>query len=133
MNYSKDLMKPLNPNNMLALIVGSEPLPRTQIIRKVWAYIKEQGLQDTMDKRVINADAKLLTIFDGKKKVTMFEVTKPSSANSRATLSTSEFSKLVLPALPMAFTKSLSICLLYIFYIVLNWCYIVFPVVQFFS
>ena len=76
MNYSKNLMKPLNPNNMLALIVGSEPLPRTQIIRKVWAYIKEQGLQDTMDKRVINADAKLLTIFDGKKKVTMFEVTK---------------------------------------------------------
>jgi upstream activation factor subunit UAF30 len=75
MDYSKNLMKPLDPNNVLALIVGSEPLARTQIIKKVWAYIKEHGLQDLTNRRVIKADEKLLTIFDGKKQVTMFEVT----------------------------------------------------------
>ncbi|OGR52438.1 MAG: DNA topoisomerase III [Elusimicrobia bacterium GWA2_62_23] len=67
-------MKPLTPSADLAAIVGSNPLPRTEVVKKMWDYIKKNGLQDKVNKRNINADDKLLKIF-GKKQVTMFEMT----------------------------------------------------------
>lgn len=67
-------MKPLTPSAELAAIVGSNPLPRTEVVKKMWDYIKANGLQDKANKRNINADDKLLKIF-GKKQVTMFEMT----------------------------------------------------------
>jgi upstream activation factor subunit UAF30 len=66
-------MKPVTPSETLAAIVGSKPLPRTEVTKKVWAYIKKNGLQD---KRLINADDALKTVFGGKKQVNMFEMTK---------------------------------------------------------
>lgn len=69
-------MKPLSPSKELAEIVGSNPLPRTEVVKKVWAYIKKNNLQDTKNRRAINADEKLRAIFGGKKQVTMFEMTK---------------------------------------------------------
>lgn len=69
-------MKPLKPDAALAAVVGSDPLPRTQVTKKLWAYIKKHDLQDTEDKRMINADKKLLAVFGGKKQVSMFEMTK---------------------------------------------------------
>lgn len=66
-------MKPLTPSAELAAIVGKQPLPRTEVIKKMWDYIKAHKLQDEKNKRNINADAKLLPIF-GKKQVTMFEL-----------------------------------------------------------
>ncbi len=67
-------MKPLTPSADLAAIVGSAPLPRTEVVKKMWDYIKANGLQDKVNKRNINADDKLMKIF-GKKQVTMFEMT----------------------------------------------------------
>ncbi|MCM2266511.1 MAG: SWIB/MDM2 domain-containing protein [Elusimicrobiales bacterium] len=67
-------MKPLTPSAELAAIVGSTPLPRTEVVKKLWVYIKANGLQDKVNKRNINADDKLLKIF-GKNQVTMFEMT----------------------------------------------------------
>jgi upstream activation factor subunit UAF30 len=69
-------MKPLNPSKELAEIVGGSPLPRTEVMKKVWAYIKKHNLQDEKNKRAINADDKLKAVFGGKKQVTMFEMTK---------------------------------------------------------
>ena len=68
-------MKPLTPSPALAAIVGDKPLPRTEVTKKVWDYIKENKLQDSANKRNINADAKLKEIFK-KPQVTMFEMTK---------------------------------------------------------
>lgn len=68
-------MKALTPSPALAAVVGSAPLPRTEIISKLWVYIKANNLQDATNKRNINADAKLKPIF-GKAQVTMFEMTK---------------------------------------------------------
>ncbi|MFP2958982.1 SWIB/MDM2 domain-containing protein [Myxococcus sp. 1LA] len=68
-------MKEMTPSAALAEIVGSKPLPRTEVVKKLWAYIKKQGLQDAKNKRQINADDKLKPIFGGKKNVTMFEMT----------------------------------------------------------
>ena len=76
MNSSKKLMEPLKPDEILSPIVGSEPLSRTQMNRKVWAYIKEHGLQDPKDKHIIWADDKLQEIFGGKKQLNMFAVTQ---------------------------------------------------------
>lgn len=67
-------MKPVQPNSALAAIVGSAPLPRTEIVKKMWDYIKSNNLQNPQNKREILADAKLKPIF-GKEKVTMFEMT----------------------------------------------------------
>ncbi len=67
-------MKPLTPSAELAAIVGSAPLPRTEVVKKLWDYIKKNGLQDKVNKRNINADDKLMPIF-GKKQVSMFEMT----------------------------------------------------------
>jgi len=69
-------MKPLQPDAALSEVVGSKPLPRTEVTKKLWAYIKKQGLQDAKNRRMINADAKLSPIFSGKKQVSMFEMTK---------------------------------------------------------
>ena len=69
-------MKAMKPSEALAKIVGNEPLPRTEIIKKLWEYIKKNNLQDAKNKRNINADANLLAVFDGKNQVSMFEMTK---------------------------------------------------------
>ncbi|MDY7577510.1 SWIB/MDM2 domain-containing protein [Herbaspirillum sp. RTI4] len=69
-------MKPLTPSAALAEVVGAAPLPRTEVTKKVWEYIKKHNLQNPENKRNIDADAKLLAIFDGKKQVSMFEMTK---------------------------------------------------------
>jgi upstream activation factor subunit UAF30 len=67
-------MKPLTPSAALASIVGDKPLPRTEVVKKMWDYIKKGGLQDAVNKRMINADAKLKEVF-GKAQVSMFEMT----------------------------------------------------------
>lgn len=69
-------MKPMTPSAALATVVGATPLPRTEVTKKVWEYIKKLNLQDPQNKRMINADANLKTIFDGKEQVSMFEMTK---------------------------------------------------------
>jgi len=69
-------MKPMQISDALAKVVGSKPLPRTEVTKKLWAYIKKNKLQDKADKRMINADADLKAVFRGKEKVSMFEMTK---------------------------------------------------------
>ena len=77
------LSKPVQPDEKLASIVGSDPLPRTAITKRMWDYIKEHKLQDTENKQRINADEKLKEIFDGRDQVTMFEMTKLISGHIR--------------------------------------------------
>jgi upstream activation factor subunit UAF30 len=67
-------MAALNPSAALGAVVGSKPLPRTQIIKKIWEYIKKNKLQDSKNRRMINADEKLKVLFDGKKQISMFEL-----------------------------------------------------------
>jgi len=67
-------MAPITPNDTLGAVVGAKPMPRTEIVKKIWAYIKKNNLQDKKNKRNINADAKLLPLFAGKKQVTMFDL-----------------------------------------------------------
>ncbi len=69
-------MKELTPSSELAQIVGSKALPRTEVVKKLWAYIKKQDLQDKKNRRQINADDKLKAVFGGKSSVNMFEMTK---------------------------------------------------------
>jgi chromatin remodeling complex protein RSC6 len=69
-------MKPLTLSEDLGAVVGNNPLPRTEVTKKLWAYIKRNGLQDAVNRRLINADEKLKRIFGGKSKVSMFEMTK---------------------------------------------------------
>ncbi len=69
-------MKPLTPDSALAAIVGDKPLPRTEVTKKLWDYIKKNKLQDPKNKRNINADDKLKVVFGGKATVNMFEMTK---------------------------------------------------------
>jgi upstream activation factor subunit UAF30 len=69
-------MKPMKPDQVLAAVVGPTPIPRTQVAKKLWAYIKKNRLQDKVNKRNINADDKLQAVFGGKKTVSMFEMTK---------------------------------------------------------
>lgn len=66
-------MKPLTPSHALAAVVGAQPLPRTEVVKKLWDYIKQHNLQDAANKRMINADTKLLEVF-GKPQVSMFEM-----------------------------------------------------------
>jgi upstream activation factor subunit UAF30 len=68
-------MKPMTPSATLAAVIGSKPMPRTEVTKKVWEYIKKNKLQDASNKRMINADAKLKEIFK-KPQVSMFEMTK---------------------------------------------------------
>jgi len=74
-------MKPVQPDDTLAKIVGSKPLPRSEVTKKIWDYIKKNKLQDAKKKTLINADAALKPIFGGKKQVTMFEMTKHVSGH----------------------------------------------------
>jgi len=78
------LMKPVQPDAVLAVVVGDKPMPRSEITKKLWEYIKKNGLQDTKVKTDINADAALKAVFGGKSKVTMFEMTKLVSAHIKA-------------------------------------------------
>ena len=75
------LMKPIQPDEVLAVIVGSKPLPRSEMTKKLWDYIKKNNLQDPKKKTNINADDALKAVFGGKKTVTMFEMTKLVSAH----------------------------------------------------
>ena len=69
-------MKPMTPSAALSEIVGSKAIPRTEVTKKLWQYIKRNGLQDAKERRMINADDKLRAVFNGKGKVSMFEMTK---------------------------------------------------------
>jgi len=69
-------MAPKQPDEMLGAVVGNTPIPRTEITKKLWAYIKRNGLQDAKERRMINADDKLKPVFGNKAKVSMFEMTK---------------------------------------------------------
>jgi chromatin remodeling complex protein RSC6 len=69
-------MKPIQPDAVLAAIVGSTPLPRSEMTKKLWDYIKKNKLQDPVKKTLINADAALKLVFNGKAQVSMFEMTK---------------------------------------------------------
>ena len=69
-------MKPLSPSATLAAVIGSSSMPRTEVTKKLWAYIKRNGLQDKNNKRMINADDKLRAVFGGKSQVSMFDMTK---------------------------------------------------------
>jgi chromatin remodeling complex protein RSC6 len=73
---SAAFMKPMNPSAALAAVIGNNALPRTQVAKKLWAYIKRKKLQDSKNRRMINADAALKAVFGGKQKVSMFEMTK---------------------------------------------------------
>ena len=69
-------MKPVTPSPALAEIVGSKPIPRTEVTKRLWAYVKKNKLQDAKNRRMINADAALKLVFGGKSSVNMFEMTK---------------------------------------------------------
>ncbi len=69
-------MRPMQPDAALAAVVGGTAIPRTEVTKKLWAYIKRNGLQDAKERRMINADDKLRAVFGGKGKVSMFEMTK---------------------------------------------------------
>ena len=73
---NKAFMKPLQPSDALAEVVGDKAIPRTEVTKKLWAYIKKNKLQDTKNRRMINADDKLKVVFGGKKQVSMFDMTK---------------------------------------------------------
>jgi len=69
-------MKPMTPSSSLGAVIGAGPMPRTEVTKKIWAYIKKNKLQDAKNRRNINADDKLKDVFGGKKQVSMFEMTK---------------------------------------------------------
>ena len=69
-------MRPMQPDAALGAVVGSGAMPRTEVTKKLWGYIKRNGLQDAKERRMINADDKLKAVFNGKGKVSMFEMTK---------------------------------------------------------
>ncbi|PRC91384.1 SWIB/MDM2 domain-containing protein [Solimicrobium silvestre] len=74
-------MKPMTLSPTLAAVIGAAPIPRTEVTKKIWEYIKKHQLQDEANKRMINGDAKLVAVFGGKKQVSMFEMTKLISAH----------------------------------------------------
>jgi upstream activation factor subunit UAF30 len=73
---SAAFMKPMTPTAQLSTVVGSSPLPRTEVTKKLWAYIRRKGLQDSKNRRMINADDNLRPVFNGAKQVSMFEMTR---------------------------------------------------------
>jgi len=73
---SAAFMKPMTPSPTLAEVVGAKAIPRTEVTKKLWQYIKKNGLQDKKNKRMINADANLKAVFSGKTQVSMFDMTK---------------------------------------------------------
>ncbi len=74
-------MKPMTPSSLLAAVVGATAIPRTEVTKKLWDYIKKNKLQDAINRRMINADEKLKAVFGGKKVVSMFEMTKLVAAH----------------------------------------------------
>lgn len=78
-------MKPVQPDAALGAVVGNTPIPRTEVTKKLWAYIRRNGCQDQKDRRSINADDKLKAVFGGKSKVNMFEMTKLVSKHLKPT------------------------------------------------
>jgi chromatin remodeling complex protein RSC6 len=78
------LMKPVQPDDTLAAVVGSTPLPRGALTKKLWDYIKKNGLQDEKQRTMINADDALKAVFNGKSQVSMFEMTKLVSGHVKA-------------------------------------------------
>jgi chromatin remodeling complex protein RSC6 len=78
------LMKPVQPDEVLAAVVGSTPVPRGELTKKLWDYIKKNDLQDAKKRTQINADDKLKAVFGGKKQVSMFEMTKLVSGHIKA-------------------------------------------------
>lgn len=74
-------MKPMTPSAELGAVIGNSPMPRTEVTKKIWEYIKQNNLQDSANRRMINADDKLKPVFGGKKQVSMFEMTKLVSAH----------------------------------------------------
>ena len=74
-------MKPMNISTLLGAVIGSNPMPRTEVTKKLWDYIKKNKLQDAINRRMINADEKLKAVFGGKKVVSMFEMTKLVSSH----------------------------------------------------
>ena len=77
-------MKPMQPDAALGAVVGNNPMPRTEITKKLWQYIKRNGCQDQKERRMINADDKLRAVFGGKNKVSMFEMTKLVNKHMKA-------------------------------------------------
>ena len=77
-------MAPVTPDALLAAVVGAAPLPRTELTKKLWIYIKKNGLQDKTKRTQINADDKLKAVFGGKAKVSMFEMTKLVSGHVKS-------------------------------------------------
>ena len=73
---SAAFMKPMTPSAALAAVIGAKAVPRTEVTKQLWIYIKKNGLQDAKDKRTINADPALKAVFGGKSSVSMFEMTK---------------------------------------------------------
>ena len=80
---SAAFMKPVQPDEKLAAVVGSSPMPRTEVTKKLWTYIKRNGLQDQKNRRNINADDKLRPVFNGRSTVNMFEMTSLVSKHVR--------------------------------------------------
>jgi upstream activation factor subunit UAF30 len=78
---SAAFMKPMTPSSDLAAVIGNAPAPRTEVTKKIWEYIKKNKLQDNANKRMINADSKLKSVFGGKNQVSMFEMTKLVNAH----------------------------------------------------
>ena len=78
-------MKPVQPDDKLAAVVGSKPLPRSELTKKLWDYIKKNGLQDKKKRTQINADENMRPVFNGKSQVSMFEMTKLVSGHLKAT------------------------------------------------
>jgi chromatin remodeling complex protein RSC6 len=76
-------MRPVQPDDKLAAVVGSQPLPRSELTKKLWNYIKRRGLQDKKQRTMINADDSLRPVFNGKSQVSMFEMTKLVSKHLR--------------------------------------------------
>ncbi|MBS1667758.1 MAG: SWIB/MDM2 domain-containing protein [Bacteroidetes bacterium] len=76
-------MKPLTASPALADVIGAKPLPRTEIIKKIWEHIKKNGLQDSKNRRMINADAKLKVLFGGKTQVSMFDIASIVNKNAK--------------------------------------------------
>ena len=73
---SAAFMRPVQPDSQLSAVVGSSPMPRTELTKKLWQYIKRNGLQDSKNRRAINADDKLRPVFNGRSQVSMFDMTK---------------------------------------------------------
>jgi len=78
---SAAFMKPMTPSANLAAVVGAKAMPRTEVVKKIWVYIKANKLQDKANKRMINADAKLKAVFGGKSQVSMFDMAKHLAKN----------------------------------------------------